>query len=508
MKRARVAALLVLAALAGPTLLAAQEQQPLVAGSDGVPSPKKTKDVKPVYPQQAIAQGLRGIVIVEVVIDPRGAVSSVAIVRSVPGLDEAAIAAARQWRYEPVKVDGRPVSVRLTVPVIFSLELPKLERAAGIPDLRQGVTPAFPQGGKSGTAAAEVTLEPDGRIASANVVAGDEPWTGALLDALKTWRFSPPPEEAVLSFRVEAEFSAGAAGPKRLTLRATGLRTADLLDAAHLPAAGTTAPAPAAAPSTGPTGERSQSDQGAPGQQKPPQAPPEGAPAAPGSAPDTPPPPVAPPSTGAPPPAPGSPGTTTPPPTSVPPPTPAPPATPTPQPGGDRSAPPTEVITVPPPAPPPENGISAVRDVTLEPGVPELAKGRRPVPPPLARMVGATGTVEVAFSVSAAGTTLIQNVNGPDLLKKAAEQAVASWVFRRTRADRAYLFTLFTYGVDKASATVRPQAAPANATGAVPAVAPALAAPQAAPGLSTTPPGAPGPAVPGDTAPPSDRPRP
>ena len=64
----------------------------------------------------------------------------------------------------------------------------------------------------------------------------------------------------------------------------------------------------------------------------------------------------------------------------------------------------------------------------------------------VARMAGATGTVEVAFSVSAAGATTIQNVTGPDLLKKAAEQAVASWVFRRTRADRAYLVAVFSYG--------------------------------------------------------------
>ena len=118
--------------------------------------------------------------------------------------------------------------------------------------------------------------------------------------------------------------------------------------------------------------------------------------------------------------------------------------------------------------------MSAVRDVTLEPGVPDLTRGRRPVAPPLARMSGTTGTVEVAFSVSAAGDHLVQNVSGPDLLKKAAEQAVASWVFRRTRADRAYLAATFSFAADKTAAVVRPQA-PA-AAGAAPA---ALASPAA-----------------------------
>ena len=114
------------------------------------------------------------------------------------------------------------------------------------------------------------------------------------------------------------------------------------------------------------------------------------------------------------------------------------------------------MITAPPPAATPENGVSAIRDVTLEPGVPDLTRGRRPVVPPLARMAGTSGSVEVSFSVSAAGTTSIQGATGPDLLRPAAEQAVASWVFRRARADRAYLVAVFTCAGDKGTAVVRP----------------------------------------------------
>jgi hypothetical protein len=96
-------------------------------------------------------------------------------------------------------------------------------------------------------------------------------------------------------------------------------------------------------------------------------------------------------------------------------------------------------------------------------------------------MTGATGSVEVAFSVSAAGTTLVQSVTGPDLLKKAAEEAVGSWVFRRTRADRAYLIAVFTYGGDKATAIVQPQPPPAPGAKPVPERA-------AAPATSDVPP--------------------
>ena len=153
------------------------------------------------------------------------------------------------------------------------------------------------------------------------------------------------------------------------------------------------------------------------------------------------------------------------------------------------------MITAPPPAAPPENGVSAVRDVTLQPGVPDLARGRRPVAPPVARMSGTTGTVEVAFSVSASGATTVQSVVGPETLRRAAQEAVASWVFRRARADRAYLVALFSYAEDKTTAEIRPQPAPdaGPAPGTAPGVSPAPAAP-AAPGATTTPtPSAPAP---------------
>lgn len=139
------------------------------------------------------------------------------------------------------------------------------------------------------------------------------------------------------------------------------------------------------------------------------------------------------------------------------------------------SAPPTvEVITAPPPPPPQENGLSAVREVTLEPGVPDLARGRRPVVPPVARLSGTTGTVEVLFSVSAGGVTALQTATGPDMLRYSAEQTVASWVFARKNAERAYLIATFTYGPDKGTAVVRPQqqAAPAKAPEAAPAATP------------------------------------
>jgi TonB family protein len=437
-------------AAAAPPLRA--QEEPLVAGSEGVPAPKRTKHVQPNYPAEALAQGIRGIVILDIVLDVQGKVESTTVMRSVPGLDEAAIAAARQWEYAPTKVDGKPVRVRVTVPVVFSLALPTLQRQAGVPELRQGVGPAWPAAGSGGgLATAEVTLEPDGRVGVARILEGGAPWSDALLAALKTWRFTPPPEEEVLSFRVEAEFVPGKSqADRKVNLQATGLQRAGLMEEAAPP------PSPAA-PATAVAGAapRPQEPPSSPAEPAPTQAspaqPPAPAPAVqeppvqPAPAQEPPvqalpaqsPPAQAPPAQAVPaPPAavPTAPAQARPAPAEARPATQAaaPPAVAAP-PSGSAAPPPVEVITAPPPALPPENGVSAVRDVTLDPGVPDLSRGRRPVAPPLARMTGTTGTVEVTFSVGAGGTTTIQSATGPDLLKAAAEQAVASWLFRRAR---------------------------------------------------------------------------
>ena len=486
-----VVAGLALLLLGGPAPLGAQEQ-PLAAGTDNVPVPKKKKHVQPTYPQEALAEGIRGIVILELVIDTEGRVGEIHTIRSIPGLDEAAIAAARQWLYKPVKVDGKLVSVRLMVPITFALKLPDVSRAQGIPELRQGVTPPWPTGagGRGGKATADVTLDPDGRIGLARIVHGEEPWSTSLLQALRTWRFRAPPIDASLSFEVQAEFV-----PDRdkgtVKFRLTSLRETALFDAPEPEeptAVADLEPAlagePGAPEDTGsliPTPAPLDQDstpeaEDAPteGEDEKPTA--EQAPvapeAAPGPTPETParvaeaapePPGAAQPSSApkpaeaVPPAAPaGAPAAAAGP--SAPPGGAPPEATGGPAAGADPTAPPPiEILSAAPPPPPPENGISAIRGVLLEPGVPDLTRGRRPVSPPFARMASVQGVVEVEFSVGSGGLTAVQRVNGPELLQPAATQAVESWIFRRTRADRAYLLAVFTYEDDLSSAVVRPQ---------------------------------------------------
>lgn len=104
--------------LDGPGRRDGRPNEPIRVGN-GIPPPAKVHDVPPVYPAAARAAGVQGVVILEATVDPAGAVSGIEVLRSVPELDEAAIAAVEQWRYEPTLVNGAPVPVLMTVTIAF-----------------------------------------------------------------------------------------------------------------------------------------------------------------------------------------------------------------------------------------------------------------------------------------------------------------------------------------------------------------------------------------------------
>lgn len=83
--------------------------------------PRKLVDVAPVYPYAAVQARVEGVVIIDAVIGPGGDVVDASVTRSVPLLDEAALAAVRQWKYAPTMLNGVPVPVIMTVTVQFRL---------------------------------------------------------------------------------------------------------------------------------------------------------------------------------------------------------------------------------------------------------------------------------------------------------------------------------------------------------------------------------------------------
>ncbi len=90
---------------------------------DVATAPVLVTRVVPEYPRRARLAEIEGEVVLEVVVDRYGRVDeSVRVVRSVPELERAAIAAVQRWRFRPARDrDGAAVAVVMEVPVRFVL---------------------------------------------------------------------------------------------------------------------------------------------------------------------------------------------------------------------------------------------------------------------------------------------------------------------------------------------------------------------------------------------------
>lgn len=95
-------------------------REPLRIGGD-VRAPALIERVDPEYPLIALRAQVQGVVILETVVDRQGRVEDVRVLRSIPLLDKAAVAAVQQWRYSPLLLNGEPERFVLTVTVSFSL---------------------------------------------------------------------------------------------------------------------------------------------------------------------------------------------------------------------------------------------------------------------------------------------------------------------------------------------------------------------------------------------------
>ena len=84
--------------------------------------PTKIRNVSPVYPAEAQAAGVQGVVIIEATINPQGKVINARVLRGAPLLDQAALDAVKQWEYTPTLLNGVPVPVIMTVTVNFTLQ--------------------------------------------------------------------------------------------------------------------------------------------------------------------------------------------------------------------------------------------------------------------------------------------------------------------------------------------------------------------------------------------------
>jgi len=206
--------------------------------------PRVLSQEKPIYPHAQVANGMRGEVRLEFVVDRTGQVVNPVVVRSSnPAFDQPAIAALLKWKFEPAQVDGRAVNARMVVPMIFELEfeggggreafavekpgrkaqdqLPEALRYDTPPKARGAVDPVFPYGplrdGEKGKATVAFAVDVAGRVVETRIIAASRPEFGlALVAAVEEFRFDPALKDGrpvPAAIRIEQEFDRNRPSP-------------------------------------------------------------------------------------------------------------------------------------------------------------------------------------------------------------------------------------------------------------------------------------------------------
>jgi periplasmic protein TonB len=111
----------------------------VIGGMGGAPPPPKPKQsgplrvggnvqaariinrVQPVYPALARQTRISGTVRLHAIIGKDGTIQQLEVMSGHPLLQQNALEAVRQWRYQPTLLNGEPVEVDTTIDVIFSL---------------------------------------------------------------------------------------------------------------------------------------------------------------------------------------------------------------------------------------------------------------------------------------------------------------------------------------------------------------------------------------------------
>jgi bla regulator protein blaR1 len=175
--------------------------------SDSGPSKRVIKMTKPVYPPDAKAGGIQGLVRLDVVVGKDGTVKEIRNAAGRPELIPAAADAVKNWIYEPVLKDGQAVEFIVTVDVNFSLqkEATPARAASRAPieirgSVQEGklvnkVRPVYPPDAKAaglqGSVKLVVVVAENGMLGEIRSVTGPLPLIQSAVDAVRQWTWKP-----------------------------------------------------------------------------------------------------------------------------------------------------------------------------------------------------------------------------------------------------------------------------------------------------------------------------
>jgi protein TonB len=88
----------------------------------GVSIPKGIYQPEPEYSDKARKKKIQGTCLLSLVVGADGKTRDIRVIRPLGfGLDEQAIKAVSQWRFDPARKDGQPVAVQINAEVAFRL---------------------------------------------------------------------------------------------------------------------------------------------------------------------------------------------------------------------------------------------------------------------------------------------------------------------------------------------------------------------------------------------------
>jgi TonB family protein len=123
MKKSQCGILLVLVLLCCVSLRPQEAASKIPLATDNISAPKLIFSPDPEYSEKARRTRLQGLVVLSVVVDPKGRAQDIRVIRSLGGgLDEKAIEAVRAWKFSPATKDGVAVAVKVKLEVAFHLD--------------------------------------------------------------------------------------------------------------------------------------------------------------------------------------------------------------------------------------------------------------------------------------------------------------------------------------------------------------------------------------------------
>lgn len=180
--------------------------------SAGVMAGNAISQPAPVYPDDAKAAKVQGVVVLHAIISKAGTVDNVAVVSGPPALMVSAIDAVRQWKYKPYLLNGEPTAVETTININYTLadgnSTPGADRGlapAQAPikaaasamegNLIDKVQPDYPPIAKAaavqGAVVLHAVISKEGNVEQLTVLSGPPMLTPSALDAVRQWKYRP-----------------------------------------------------------------------------------------------------------------------------------------------------------------------------------------------------------------------------------------------------------------------------------------------------------------------------